>query len=468
MTYQRAIHWFRRDLRIADNSGFYHALRSSEEVVPLYIASDWKGEHHWTGPARQQFLCNCLESLSKNIDHLGGQLIIRQGSAVEVLEEFIKEHKIDALFFNRDPDPFGKKVEKQLQQLCSEFGVDFHGHKDVVMHDESEVLTKSNDSPYRVFTPYKNAWLKLHKPKPLPKPRKITTPKGIASDSLPSLETWGLEPTSCDLLEAGEKAARERLKNAVSNVIGNYHETRDIPSVKGTSRLSQDLRFGTISARTVFHAVHPLTKDPSSIVRKGAETYISELAWREFYMAILAHYPKVLEEEFNSDWVGLPWEKAGESFEAWKNGKTGFPIVDAGMRQLKQTGFMHNRLRMITAMFLTKDLHLDWRLGERYFMQQLLDGEIASNNGGWQWSAGTGADAAPYFRIQNPWTQSKRFDPEGKYIKTWVPELKDIDPKRLHEAPKDGNSLTKDYPAPIVDHNDERKATLEIFKAHKG
>ena len=202
--------------------------------------------------------------------------------------------------------------------------------------------------------------------------------------------------------------------------------------------------------------------------RASIDIYLKELAWREFYFAILHHFPNVLEEEFNPEWRGLPWDAPNENFEAWKNGRTGFPIVDAGMRELLATGFMHNRVRMITAMFLTKDLHIDWRLGESYFMQHLLDGEIASNNGGWQWSAGTGADAAPYFRIQNPWSQTARYDPQGIYIKRWIPELAAVDPKKFLEPPADGKPLAPGYPLPCVDHKSERDRTLAIFKRHRG
>ena len=202
--------------------------------------------------------------------------------------------------------------------------------------------------------------------------------------------------------------------------------------------------------------------------RVGIDIFIKELAWREFYFAILHHYPNVLDEEFNADWRGLPWDEPGDHFEAWKEGRTGFPIVDAGMRELRETGFMHNRVRMITAMFLTKDLHIDWKQGESHFMQHLVDGEIASNNGGWQWSAGTGADAAPYFRIQNPWSQTARYDPAGGYIKRWIPELASVHPSLFMEAPKDGKPLAAGYPLPCVDHKTERERTLSIFKRHRG
>jgi deoxyribodipyrimidine photo-lyase len=207
--------------------------------------------------------------------------------------------------------------------------------------------------------------------------------------------------------------------------------------------------------------------EANSSGRKSIDVFIKELAWREFYFAILHYFPEVLDKEFNPDWRGLWWAEPGEHFEAWKEGHTGFPIVDAGMRELLATGFMHNRVRMITAMFLTKDLHIDWRLGESFFMQHLTDGEIASNNGGWQWSAGTGADAAPFFRIQNPWTQAARYDADGGYIRRWVPELAAVDAKKLHTPPKNGGSVAPGYPAPIVDHKTERERTLEIFKRHR-
>jgi deoxyribodipyrimidine photo-lyase len=247
------------------------------------------------------------------------------------------------------------------------------------------------------------------------------------------------------------------MKEALSARIPDYDAHRDLPAVPGTSRLSQDLRWGTISIRELYQRASSC----------HSAQYLKELAWREFYFSILHHFPEVLAEEFNPDWRGLPWEGPGETFEAWKSGKTGFPIVDAGIRELLATGFMHNRVRMIVAMFLTKDLHLDWRLGEQFFAQHLLDGEIASNNGGWQWSAGTGADAAPYFRIQNPWSQTKRFDPQGEYIKRWVPELAGVDPKRFQAPPEDDRPIAQGYPLPIVDHGEERNRTLEIFKTHK-
>jgi deoxyribodipyrimidine photo-lyase len=460
------IHWFRRDLRIADNTALCHAAKSGIPVVPVYILSDWRDSHHWTGPNRQHFLCGSLKSLSKNLETLGARLIIRQGKAVEELRKLIHETKAIAVFFNEDPDPFGKSVEKAVRAMCAELGVECHSRPDVALHKPDEVLTQS-DLPYRVYTPYSRNWLSLPKPSPQAKPRSLQTPGSVKSLPLPTVAHWGWKVPATQMVEAGERAARDRLKLAIAGKIQNYSAKRDFPAESGTSRISQDLRYGLVSIRTVYAEVMKARAGASPTETAGIDVFIKELAWREFYFAILDHFPNVLNEEFNADWRGLPWDEPGESFEAWKEGRTGFPIVDAGMRELKNTGFMHNRVRMITAMFLTKDLHIDWKLGESWFMQNLLDGEIASNNGGWQWSAGTGADAAPYFRIQNPWSQTVKFDPAGLYIKRWVPELANVHPSRFHEAPQDGKPLANDYPLPCVDHKTERDRTLAIFKNHR-
>jgi len=460
------IHWFRRDLRIADNTALCRAAKPGLPVVPLYILSNWRGAHSWTGPNRQHFLCGSLESLAKNLETLEGRLIIRQGPVVAELRKLIRETQAVAVYFNSDPDPFGKSVEKAVQALCTELGIECCPHSDVALHTPDEVLTQSS-LPYRVYTPYSRNWLSLHKPSPLAKPTALRTPAQIASLPIPTVKLWGLEIPTTQILEPGERAARERLKRAIAGKIHAYTEKRDFPAANGTSRISQDLRYGLISIRTVYAEALKARAAADPAGKVGMDCYIKELAWREFYFAILNHFPNVLDEEFNSDWRGLPWDEPGERFEAWKDGRTGFPIVDAGMRELKATGFMHNRVRMITAMFLTKDLHIDWKLGESWFMQNLVDGEIASNNGGWQWSAGTGADAAPYFRIQNPWSQTAKFDADGVYIKRWVPELAEIHPSRFLEAPKDGHPLTPDYPLPCVDHKAERERTLAIFKRHR-
>lgn len=460
------IHWFRRDLRIADNTALWSAAKLGVPVIPLYITSNWRDRHSWTGPNRQQFLCKSLESLGKNLETLAGRLVIRQGEAVRELEKVIQQSGASAVHFNADPDPFGKAVEDAVEQMCTRLGVECHRHHDVSLHAPNEVLTQS-DRPYRVFTPYLRNWLDHPKPGPVPKPKPLDTPASVKSMPLPTVETWGLNVPTTQMVEAGERAARDRLKKAVHGIIGKYADKRDFPAEPGTSRISQDLRHGLLSVRTVFAACMKARDSAKGSGRASIDVFIKELAWREFYFAILHHFPNVLEEEFNADWRGLPWDEPGEWFEAWKDGRTGFPIVDAGMRELRETGFMHNRVRMITAMFLTKDLHIDWRLGESWFMQNLVDGEIASNNGGWQWSAGTGADAAPYFRIQNPWSQSARYDPDGRYIRNWVPELANAPAAQLHQPPKDGKPLAPGYPLPCLDHKTERERTLATFKKHR-
>ena len=461
----QVIHWFRRDLRVADNTAFYAATAAGKAVIPVYVLSRWREKHAWTGSKRQHFLCGCLASLARNLEALGGRLIVRQGDAVEELEKLLRESGARELHFNADPDPFGRATEVRVRRMCERLGVSCHAHHDVSLHGPDEVLTQSG-LPYRVFTPYGKNWLTLAKPAPLPKPRALSTPTGLSSLPLPTVAVWGLTTPDAPLPEPGERAARQRLKQAIAHKLSGYAERRDLPAVDGTSRLSQDLRFGLLSVRTVYAKVVEAMAHSEPAARTSMEKFIQELAWREFYFAILHHFPNVLHEEFNADWRGLPWDEPGESFEAWKQGRTGFPIVDAGIRELLATGHMHNRVRMITAMFLTKDLHLDWRLGESFFLQHLVDGEIASNNGGWQWSAGTGADAAPYFRIQNPWTQAKRYDPAGEYIRRWVPELAGVPTARLMEPPKDGRPIAPGYPAPIIDHATERDRTLAIFKRH--
>ena len=452
--YTRAIHWFRRDLRLTDNTALLAASGESAELIPVCILSDWKKEHLWTGPKRQKFLCECLDSLAKNIRHLGGTLIFRQGDAIKELQKLIKETKAEALYYNKDVDPFGKEVERELSQILE---IPIHSYQDACLHGPEEVL-KEDGSPYRVYTPYSKRWMPLPKRAPSGKPRSLKTPEGIGSVPIPTLSSWGLSDFSCSILPGGEKAARDRMKVALADRVPSYDSLRDFPSAEGTSRLSQDLRWGTISIRELY----------TKAEQCESPQYLKELAWREFYFQILHHFPEVLHLEFNPVWRGLPWSDPDEKFEAFKKGETGFPIIDAGVRELLSTGFMHNRVRMIVAMFLTKDLHLDWRLGEQFFMQHLVDGEIASNNGGWQWSAGTGADAAPYFRIQNPWSQTKRFDPKEEYIKKWVPDLADVPLKLLTEPPSDNLPIAPGYPAPIVDHSTERQVTLALFKKHRG
>lgn len=458
--------WYRRDLRISDHTALLAAAADGLPVVPVYINSIWKRSHAWTGPKRQEFLCGCLSSLASNLETIGGRLIVREGDPVGELRKLIAETRAVAIHWNEVPDPHGRETERRVRAMAAELGVACHGHADACLHAPDEVLTQDG-KPYRVYTPYSRNWLAIEKRAPLGRPRDLRTPAGISSLPLPDVSHWSLAPSGADLPEAGEKAARQRLKRALAEKIRSYGPTRDFPAIDGTSRLSQDLRFGIISIRTVYAETMKLVDHTNAPGRDSIIKFVKELAWREFYFAILHHYPNVLDEEFNPDWRGIPWDEPGKTFELWQQGRTGFPIVDAGMRELVATGHMHNRVRMITAMFLTKDLHVDWKLGESFFLQHLVDGEVASNNGGWQWSAGTGADAAPYFRIQNPWSQTARYDPDGIYIKRWVPELKDVHPSKLLEPPQDGRPVAPGYEPPCLDHAVERDRTLAIFQRHK-
>ncbi|HUF62556.1 MAG TPA: deoxyribodipyrimidine photo-lyase [Verrucomicrobiales bacterium] len=469
MNYRRSIHWFRRDLRVSDNTALLAAAAVSAEVVPVYVLSGWSGTHPWTGAGRQTYLCGCLASLAANLSQLGGRLIVRQGDALEALSQLIKETRADAFFFNRDPDPYGAKVERRIQAWCTERGIAFHPFKDTALHERDEILTAAG-SPYRVFTPYSKAWFALPKPRARLRPSRLCTPKDIASLPLPTLAHWKLPVSEgpSSLPEPGERAARKRLRRVLLDIVPSYAERRDQPSGNTTSRLGPDLRWGLLSIRQLFHGVEDLARECGcAAIRRSCRVFQQELAWREFSMQILWHHPEVLRLEFNPQYRGLPWQDRPGDFHRWTEGTTGFPIVDAGMRQLQQSGFVHNRVRMIVAMFLTKDLRVDWRLGERWFIRHLLDGEIASNNGGWQWSAGVGADAAPYFRIQNPWTQTKRHDPEGLYIRQWIPELKDVPSHALWTPPAPGQSAGPRYPKPIVDHAEERQITLDWFKSFR-
>lgn len=472
--YSRVIHWFRRDLRLADNTALHAATQAADEVVTVYVVSPWQGSHGWTGPVRQGFLAECLSGLEEAVRAAGGRLIFRQGEALDELEKLVRETKAEAVFYNRDPDPHGQSVEDRLGKKLSGLGVAAKGFKDVTLHERDEVLT-AGGKPYRVFTPYRRNWEQLEKPAVLPAVRQLGwSGEGVRSEACPTLMTWGLQPSSAKVERGGEMAGRERMRQALERVVGRYAQRRNTPYGGTTSGLSADMRMGTISVRELFARVSALAAESwDAEVKRSCGTYIGELAWRDFYMQILYHYPEVLREEFDEQWRGLPWSQDEAVFNRWKEGTTGFPIVDAGMRELLATGRMHNRVRMITAMFLTKDLRIDWRMGEQYFMQALVDGEIASNNGGWQWSAGTGADAAPYFRIQNPWTQTKSYDPAGQYIRHWVPELKSAPMERLL-GPPDGKRggggaglFGAGYPEPMVDHAEEREKTLEMFKNHR-
>ncbi|MBV9873311.1 MAG: deoxyribodipyrimidine photo-lyase [Verrucomicrobia bacterium] len=458
---KRIIHWFRRDLRISDNKSLYAACRDGDEVIPVYILSSWKRHHPWTGTNRQEFLCGCLRSLAKNLEQIGGRLILRSGSPVKELIELAKETQADAIYFSENYAPYDRKIEERVQKAALAKGIGVQLFKDTVILAPGEVLSQSGQ-PFRIFTAYARAWHRHRKPEPSPKVSRIATPHQLDSEVMPTLAHWGLKPEA-KILPAGEKAARGRLKDFLKSRIYEYARRRNDLCSDVSSRLSQDLRFGTISPREIYASCKKASEECNAVERQGIQSFVNELVWREFYFQILWHFPHVLRQDFRDQFSSVQWDQDPDKLKRWCEGTTGFPIVDAGMRELNATGYMHNRVRMIVAMFLTKDLHLHWRHGEQYFMQKLVDGDIPANNGGWQWSAGTGADAAPYFRIQNPWTQTAEYDPHGGYIKRWVPELRDVKPNRLAKPPE--QKLAPDYPLPMVDHYRERAVTLERFRS---
>jgi deoxyribodipyrimidine photo-lyase len=459
--YTRSLIWFRRDLRIRDHRTFYQATLWSREVVGVFvfdttILDRLKNPHD----RRVTFIFDSVLELREKFRQNGSDLIIEHGDPIEVLPRLAKALKADAIFVGKDFEPSAKKRDQTVQTRVAPWGCAFHSIKDQVVFAEREVLNQSG-GVFRVFTPYKNAWLRqsaeatedLARYNPdFSKLAKFEKIKAHVRDW--SLEEIGFQRTPL-WLEAGEGAAIRRLRD-FSKLIADYKTGRDFPSAEGTSGLSVHLRFGTISVRSCARMAQ---KFPS----EGASTWLSELIWRDFYHMILDQYPHVVEGCFKPEYDNLKWPGSREHFQLWCEGKTGFPIVDAAMRHFNETGWMHNRLRMIVAMFLTKDLLCDYKWGEAYFAKHLLDFDLAANNGGWQWSASTGCDAQPYFRIFNPTSQSEKFDPEGQFIKAQIPELRDVDAKSIH-APYESGRAVKNYPAPIVDHSAQRLKALELFK----
>ncbi|RFM24354.1 MAG: deoxyribodipyrimidine photo-lyase [Candidatus Thermochlorobacter aerophilum] len=472
----RIIVWHRRDLRIYDNTALNAARKVTKEILPLFIfADDILKERDDFSPACVKFMCESLSELCESYRRIGGKLILRKGKFVEVIKQVVKETEARAVYFNEDYEPAAKERDKKVTEELRKMGVEVKAFKDQVCFSPKEILTQQG-RPYTVFTPYKKNWLsQIDKvPSPNDSVRDIVTPD-IFSISVPTLSELGLTFEGNLLVKGGERHGRAQFQHFLENKIRYYKEKRDFPSDDGTSLLSAHLRFGTISVREIIDKSRKELDKAEGKERDGIETFISEIIWRDFYFQILDHFPHVEKESFKPEYRALSWENREDYFEAWKNGRTGFPIVDAAMRQLNQTGWMHNRLRMIVASFLTKDLLIDWRWGEKYFMQKLVDGDMAANNGGWQWSASTGTDAQPYFRIFNPISQSKKFDAEGKFIKKFVPELKNIPEKYIHNPAEIlqsspllqsewGVRLGIDYPFPIVNHEQQREKALKMFK----
>jgi deoxyribodipyrimidine photo-lyase len=415
-------------------------------------------------PPRLDFLLDCLQRLARDLGKRDVPLLVRRGRPEAVLPRLLHETGARLLSFNRDATPFARRRDAAVRAAVERSGAEVVERLDRVVFAAGEVR-REDGGAYRVYSPYRKAWRKRWRNDPrLPvrAPRLPPPIPGFGADPIPSRTGSGRDDDAVELPTGGEAAARRRLARFLEDAAGRYHEDRDRPDRDGTSRLSPYLRFGAISVRECFARAEEAALDRPPL-RRGVAKWLDELLWREFYAAILEENPRVLRESFRREYDDLAWEDDPRGFEAWCRGLTGYPIVDAGMRQLRATGWMHNRVRMITASFLTKDLLIDWRAGERFFFDRLVDGDPASNNGGWQWAASTGTDPQPYFRIFNPVSQGQRWDPEGDYVRRWVPELRAAPAASLH-APWTAQPAPADYPGPLVDHAERRELALERFQ----
>ena len=426
-----AIHWFRRDLRFEDNHALHMALNSGYPVLGVFVFDRNILKHLKPNDARVQFIHNTLLGMQKKLLEVGSSLHIKYGTPEEIFNELCNVYDIESVYVNRDYEPYAQERDKEMHTWFQSKNISFIGKKDHVIFEKNEVV-KDNGAPYTVFTPYSKKWKSLLKPADIesfPSEKHISNFHKTTQDNaeIPSLTSMGFAGSDQTI-----PVGFPELK-----IIEKYHLQRDIPSILGTTRISIHLRFGTISIRQC-----------TAIGLEKNEKWLNELIWRDFYQMIIFHFPYTVNGAFKPIYDRIPWRNNEQEFQSWCEGKTGYPIVDAGMRELNTTGFMHNRVRMIVASFLTKHLLIDWRWGERYFAEKLLDFELASNIGGWQWAAGSGCDAAPYFRVFNPKLQTDKFDPAFTYIKQWVSEFG-----------------TKEYPNPIVEHTFARNRCLEVYKA---
>lgn len=463
------IWWIRRDIRLHDNQVLATLQQQVSQIIPLFIIDPFFAESPYTNQNRWAFLLNSLRELDSKLQTRGSRLIVKKGDPYDVLQGMVKEYGVNLILAEEDYSSYAQQRDQQIQ---ADLPLQLVGSP--AIRPPGSVQKKAG-GPYTVYTPFKKTWRGMALPRQaeiLPPPTTLQTPDDIASDGLPDSPTLPEDSP----FRAGEQEGRRRLTMFAKEKIYAYDDQRDWMAEDGTSQLSPYLRFGLVSAReTAVTALNAISSTTNKKAKENAQVWLDELIWRDFYIQIMAQFPRVLKGNFHQQYDGLAWHNDKTEFEAWCEGKTGYPIVDAGMRQLKAIGWMHNRARMLVASFLVKDLLIDWRWGEKWFMQNLLDGDPASNNGGWQWAAGTGTDAAPYFRIFNPTTQSKKFDPDGVYIRRWVPELAQVKNKYIHEPSKMSTSeqkqagcvLGQDYPEPIVNHKEARQRTLDAYKKAK-
>ncbi len=421
---ETAYFWFRRDLRLEDNTGLFHALKENKSVQCIFIFDNNILDELPKDDARVTFIHQELEKIHSKLKEYGSSLRIEIGKPVEVWKKILESESISAIYNNKDYEPYARKRDGKIHDLAEEKSVKFKRYKDQVIFEENDVL-KADGDPYVVYTPFKNTWRDQFNPKEhLPHSIEGLTDHFAKSEhSFPSLEDLNMEESPIEV------------KPFTLENLDEYAKMRDLPAEDKTSYLSPHLRFGTIGIRSLVQKV------------KHNETFLNELIWREFFMQILYHFPKVVNNNFRSKYDAVPWRNNEDEFEKWCKGETGYPMVDAGMRQLNETGYMHNRVRMVVASFLTKHLLIDWQWGEAYFAKKLLDYDLSANNGNWQWAAGTGCDASPYFRVFNPTSQLDKFDKKGEYVRTWI---------------KDLDELT--YPKPMVEHKMARERAISTYK----
>jgi deoxyribodipyrimidine photo-lyase len=446
----KSIFIFRRDLRLVDNTALINALEESDTVACCFVMDPRQLKSPYRSDGAVQFMVDSLKEVDDELRKKNSKLHLFYGKSEEEIEKLIKKEKIGAVYINKDYTPFSKKRDKKIESVCKKNSIKFFSYDDCLLTTPGAVLT-GQGKPYSIYTPFSNKAIKQKIPNPKKNSKKNYYSKKIpGSKDIKFLETL-VEKRNPDLLEKGGRSNALKILRGLGK-FKKYKQERDIPSIHGTTRLSAHNKFGTISVREFYYG----------IVDKLGPTHIlvKQLLWRDFFTHIIHHYPHVLGHSFHPKYDKLKWSNDKKRFKKWCQGKTGFPIVDAGMRELNKTGWMHNRVRLITASFLVKDLHIDWRWGEKYFAQKLVDYDPAVNNGNWQWAASTGCDAQPYFRIFNPWRQQERFDPDCEYIKKWVPELKKYSAKELHKWKGD-----KKYPAPMIDHSTESSKTKAAYSS---
>lgn len=460
--------WHRRDLRAADNRGLATAA-TRETVVPVFVFDDAVLEHG--SPPRVAYMLDALESLQEWYQARDSDLVIAHGDPTDELPRLAAEHSADRVVWNKDYSGIARERDAAVRRALDDADIARESHHDHLHHKPGSITTNKGEH-YSVYTYFWKKWRDRPKADPFDAPAADSL-AAVDGASLPSLSELGFADPEATVQSAARRAARERLAAFCDGPIYEYEQRRDYPADECTSRLSADLKWGTLGIREVYDQVDQAHADaPDETARESAEEFQSQLAWREFYYHVLAARPDVVTENYKEYEHEIEWRDDTEEFRAWKRGETGYPIVDAGMRQLQTEAYMHNRVRMIVASFLTKDLQLDWRKGYDWFRQKLVDHDTANDNGGWQWAASTGTDAQPYFRIFNPMTQGERYDPDAEYIKTYVPELRDAAPDVIHSwhecSPTQRHRSAPEYPEPIVDHSQRREAAIEMFERARG